>query len=340
MIEKGKEKGGEITVPEMPLLRGQALVKAGTPYVTAVFVQKPRNLDKVLEAAKTECQFGGANFYYGWTIKRGKSAGKKIEGGSIGLATALARIWGNVATPITVEETEDCWMFTATFIDLETGFTNQRLFRYDRTGDLPGQYDDARKENIKFEIGQSKAKRNVILKSLPVWLVDGAVKLAKLAVVKDINKEGLAKATKRIVEFFAGQGITDKLLVNYTGQPKASWTAEIIAHLQGIQHSIEDKQASPEEIRADMMEKQEEEPVSVEKILNGKNKESKPAKTEAKKKEPAGKKKAKTFPCENPKCQLEVSDEEARYSEQEFNGAIFCIDCQVLARSGKLAIPK
>jgi len=338
MIEK---REGEIVVPEKPLMEGKALVKTGTPYITAVFVQKPRDLDKIDEAVKRECQFGGGSFFYGWTLKRGKSAGKRIEGGSIGLATSLARIWGNVAIPVTVQETEDMWLFTASFIDLETGFNIQRVFRYDRTFELPGEYDSARKEDMKFQIGQSKAIRNVILNGgIPKWLVDGAVRLAKLAVVKEITKHGLAISTKHIIEFFAEHNITVKMLVGYIDQPRASWTAETIAHLQGIQQSILDKQVSPEEIRADMMEKQEEEPVSVEKILNGKNKESKPAKTEAKKKEPAGKKKAKTFPCENPKCQLEVSDEEARYSEQEFNGAIFCTDCQVLARSGKLAIPK
>lgn len=331
-MKEREEKKGEIVIPKKPLLEGKALVKAGTEFATAVFVQKPRNLDKVLEDIKRECEFGGDSFYYSWTLKRGKSIGKKIEGGTIGLAIALARIWGNTATPITVVETEDCWMFTATFIDLETGFTNQRLFRYDRTGDLPGQYEDARKENIKFEIGQSKAKRNAILSSLPVWLVDGAVKLAKQSVMRNISKEGLAKATKRIVEFFAEHNIPDKLLVNYIGQPKASWTAETIAHLQGIQKSIEDKQVSPEEVRADMVEKEKEEPISVEKILKGKKKEDQPAKTEGKKKEPAGKKEAEIFHCENPQCGTEVPTDQVEDSKKEF-GKILCFDCQMEMRS-------
>lgn len=330
-IERRTDK--EIMIPPEGIIReGKALIKVETHYQTAMIVQKPRDIDKVLKAVAKECQFGGERFYYGWTLKRGKSIGKKIEGGSIGLATALARIWGNVATPITVEETEDYWMFTATFIDLETGFNNERLFRCDRTGDLPGEYDDSRKEDMKFQIGQSKAKRNVTLSSLPVWLVDGAVKLAKQAVMKKISKEGLAVASKRIVEFFVEKGITEKQLIDYVGEPKADWTAEVIAHLQGIQQGIEDEQITIQEFLQDIMEKQRQEPINVEGILGGKEKKAQEPAQEPKAEAEKKVLETEVVYCQNPGCKAVVLPAGAEESRKEFDGKVFCLDCRVLMR--------
>lgn len=341
-MKEGEEKkvGKDLIVPpEELIVEGKTLVKTEIPYVTALKVQKPRDIDQVIEAVKRECEFGGEDFYYGWTLQRGKSVGKKIEGGSIGLATSLARAYGNVWIPVTMQETEEAFLFTATFIDLESGFNIQRIFRTDRTADLPGQYEPARKEDIKFQIGQSKAIRNVILNGgVPRWLVNSAVKWAKDAVINNITKEGLAKATANAIDFFAKNGIKEKDLIDYIGVPKTNWTAEAIAHLRGMAQRLKEEDISPEQALAEMKEAKSEEPVNVEKILNGKDKKNKPAK--AGKKVKAGKQVAKTFPCENPECQAKVTDDDAKYSEEEFKGAIFCTDCQILARSGKLAIPK
>lgn len=340
--EKKKVVGKDLIVPPEELIsEGKTLVKTEIPYVTALQVQKPRDIDQVIDAIKRECEFGGDDLYYGWTLQRGKSAGKKIEGGSIGLATSLARAYGNVWIPVTMQETEEAFLFTATFIDLETGFNLQRIFRTDRTGDIPGEYEPARKEDIKFQIGQSKAIRNVILNGgIPRWLVNSAVKWAKDAVINNITKEGLAKATANAIDFFAKNGIKEKDLIDYIGAPKTNWTAENIAHLRGIAQRLKDEDISPEQALAEMKEAKSEEPVSVEKILNGKNKKGKPAKTEAKKKEPAGKQKVEIFHCENPKCKVKVPPGEVEESKKEFDGLILCFDCQMLMREGQLTIAR
>ena len=267
VVEADQEK-----LPAKVLGKGKALKKVGTEYTTAIAVQKPRDIDKIIADAKKECQFGGQKFYYAWTFKEGKSAGKKVEGGSIGLATALARIWGNVAIPVTVEETEDSWLFTATFIDLETGFNIQRIYRFDRTADVYGRYSDARKEDMKFQIAQSKAIRNVILNGgVPKWLVEGAITLSKKYVSEGINKEGIAKATKRIVESFELIGLKEKQLVEYTGMAKADWTSETIATLEGVKQSIEDEQITVNEIIQSIeTSKKENNGISVADVINGK----------------------------------------------------------------------
>jgi len=162
--------------------------------------------------------------------------------------------------------------------------------------------------------------------------VDGAVKLAKQAVMKKISKEGLATASKRIMEFFVEKGITEKQLVDYVGEPKADWTTEIIAHLQGIQQSIEDEQVTPAEVLQDIMEKQRQEPINVEGILKGEAKEAPGSKVEAEKKVLDGKQKAEVVHCQNLGCKAVVVPFEAEESRKEFNGKVFCFDCQNLMR--------
>ena len=60
--------------------------RSQTPFHTAVVVQRPRNLDKIVAAVLREAEFAEDAFYYSFPID-----GKKIEGPSIGLAMAVAR---------------------------------------------------------------------------------------------------------------------------------------------------------------------------------------------------------------------------------------------------------
>jgi hypothetical protein len=144
-------------------------------YVTAVAVQKPRSLPAVLRALETEATLSGESFYYGW------AAGKeRVEGPSVKLANAAARCWGNCSVELLpVQETHDAWIFTAAFVDYETGFTIERQFRMDKSFPVHGKHDEYRKRDIRFQIGQSKAVRNVILNAIPSGLIDRALEVAR-----------------------------------------------------------------------------------------------------------------------------------------------------------------
>ena len=65
--------------PPVPLMRSQ------TQFHTAVAVQRPRNLDKVVVAVLQEAEFAGDAFFYSFPM-----GGKKIEAPSISLARAVA----------------------------------------------------------------------------------------------------------------------------------------------------------------------------------------------------------------------------------------------------------
>ena len=102
-------------------------IQTKTSYTTAMQIIRPRNLTVVTQRVLEEASIAGDEFYYSWS-----QGGSTIEGLTVGAAMAIARNMGNCAVPVTVEETKDTYIFTATFIDLETGFNLQRSFRQNK----------------------------------------------------------------------------------------------------------------------------------------------------------------------------------------------------------------
>lgn len=183
-----------VTGEVIDLVQGQAMSNGGalqrvaTAYTTAITVQKARNLRNVEMKALDEAKLLGADAYYGWG-----SGEDHIEGPSKGLAMSLVRCYGNCAVDMgEVQETADAWIFTARFVDIETGFTLTRQFRQSKKWKIHGKFDEARKEDIRFQIGQSKAVRNVVLNALPEWLTRRALDAAKGGVREKIE-ETIAK---------------------------------------------------------------------------------------------------------------------------------------------------
>ena len=224
-------------LPQVPLMRSQ------TQFHTAVAVQRPRNLDKVVAAVLREAEFAGDAFYYSFPM-----GGKKIEGPSIGLAMAVAREWGNCAVPVEYYETLTEWVFNAHFVDLERGFTVSRVFRKKKGRGVFKKLEEDRAEDMTFQAAQSRAIRNVVLAGVPRWLTDQAKERAKDAVLKGISKEGLAAATDKALKFLAGYGITEERVLALWGKPKTEWTSEDIATLRGMASQLRDGQATPEQL--------------------------------------------------------------------------------------------
>jgi hypothetical protein len=223
--------------PPVPLLRSQ------TQFHTAVAVQRPRNLDKVVAAVLREAEFAGDAFYYSFPM-----GGKKIEGPSIGLAMAVAREWSNCAVPVEYHETPTEWVFTAHFVDLERGFTVSRVYRKKKGKGAFKKLEDDRAEDMTFQAAQSRAIRNVVLAGVPRWLTDQAKERAKDAVLKGISKEGLAAATDKALKFLAGYGVSEAQVVAALGKAKHEWASEDIASLRGLASQLRDGQATAEQL--------------------------------------------------------------------------------------------
>jgi hypothetical protein len=234
--EMENHPGGTI-FPQVPMMRSQ------TQFHTAVAVQRPRNLDKVVAAVLREAEFAGDAFYYSFPM-----GGKKIEGPSIGLAMAVAREWSNCAVPVEYHETPSEWVFIAHFVDLERGFTVSRVFRKKKGKGVFKKLEDDRAEDMTFQAAQSRAIRNVVLAGIPRWLTDQAKERAKDAVLKGISKEGLAVATDKALKFLAGYGISEERVLAVLGKPKHEWASEDIASLRGMASQLRDGQTTAEQL--------------------------------------------------------------------------------------------
>ena len=220
--------------------QGEIMSQTQVGYQTAVYVQRARDIDMVVKAVEREAQYAAESAYYSWKVKDKKSGRMvTVEGLSIGGEMAIAREWGNCAIPVEIQETHDAYIFTASFVDLEKGFTVTRVFKQTKTAAV-GKYDDARWADMQLQIGQSKAIRNAVKAGVPAWLQERALKLAKQAVVEGISKEGLQVAIDKAIKFLAGHSITEAQMVVTMGNSINSWTAQDVATLRGMCQQIND----------------------------------------------------------------------------------------------------
>ncbi|HEV3027694.1 MAG TPA: hypothetical protein VG457_08990, partial [Planctomycetota bacterium] len=224
------------------LAKGNALMKAGTPFMTAVSVQKPRLLDKIVAAVLVEAELAGEEFYYSW-----KQGGELIEGPTIGLANTLAREWGNCALTVDLQENDDAFYLTPRFIDLEKGFQTERVFRQ-RKSAVQGKYEPDRKLDIALQIGQSKAIRNVVVNAVPRWLVSKAVDKAKEAVIKGIDINKIEEWRLIMVNEFKAFKVTPEQLIEKLGKPIAEWGTRDIATLKGDIRVLKTGEMTPGEL--------------------------------------------------------------------------------------------
>jgi len=240
---------GEAPPGEKLLDEGKALQRVQTSYTTAIAVQKPRSIAKVAHNVLEEAKLAGASFYYGWTVKT-KSGSQKIEGPSIDLAMCLARNYGNCAVDVEGTETPTHFMLKGIFIDLESGFTCPRLFRQRKSQSLGGkmQKDIDRQEDIVFQIGQSKAIRNAVIRAMPAWLVDRAIEEAKAAELRGIKPENIALARVKVIEFFAPYGITAERIEVKLGRKVDEWTPQDIVDLRGMATALKEGRVSADEL--------------------------------------------------------------------------------------------
>jgi len=229
---------------------GGTLQQTRTPYQTAVRVQVERDLSTVKRRVEYEASMLGERAYYSWGVG-GKD---RVEGPSIELAMVLHRNWGNAAVGMMpVQESPEAWIFTAAFIDLETGSTIERQFRQAKKYVVHGKHDEYRKDDMRFQIGQSKAQRNVIIRALPSWLVDSAMGIAKKNVIARIEKKIAAKGIEAVCAdildaFKRNGGITQDRIEAKIGVPIKRWDKNIVAILTADLQALVDRVEEPDDL--------------------------------------------------------------------------------------------
>ena len=228
---------------------GATMEQIKTAYHTAVRVQVPRDLKVATERMKAEMALAGSDAYYYWTVKQiNKQTGKEervpITGPSIDGTMILVRNYGNCALEIGVQiEDPSHWLLCASFIDLECGFTLQRLYRQ-RKSERHGKYDSDRALDIAFQIGQSKALRNVVKAAMPVgFLRVGMESAHEAAASKYANLEHYKPL---FVRKFKAMGVTQDQLELKLDKPFSEWNAMDLADLEALGRAIKDGETTLE----------------------------------------------------------------------------------------------
>lgn len=219
---------------------GKTIQQIKTQYHTAVAVQIERDLVAVEKACIMEASLAGASCFYGWGV-----GNNRVEGPSIECAMIALRNWGNAALEMQeIHETRQAYIMAASFIDLETGVTYTRQFRQSKDSTIYGKMDDERKADVRFQIGQSKAQRNVILRALPVWLIDKMIEKAKEGVrdkiEKYVQKHGVEKARSIALDALKKFGAIQGRVEAKLGKKYEAWDTEILVMLQGDIKALSD----------------------------------------------------------------------------------------------------
>lgn len=229
-----------------PLSEGQPSVTVHTDYVTARQVPKPRDIKAIMKQAIDIAELSGELFFYRWETsstnhKTGEMKKNFVIGHSVKLTNEAVRLFGNcVVDQKPVVQTPSSWIFTTTFVDLETGFQRSRHFRMDKQWPVYGRMDRFRKDDIRFQIGQSKADRNVVLNSLPQIILERMLEAAINSVRKQIEFKikntyngDIQKAIDEILKAFESYAVDQELIENKLGLKRDKWDINTLVMLTG-----------------------------------------------------------------------------------------------------------
>lgn len=241
--------GSDMLPALTPAGGGKRTDEALAAFVTAQRVAIKRALPAVLQEVKALGQAAGADFYYRIPFKDRKGGEEKttwVEGPSIDCAMAVAAAYGNCWVGATVaQETHDAWIFSARFVDLEKGVTVVREFRQ-RKGQRTGMRDADRQTDILFQIGQSKAIRNVVCAAIPT-VVNTAYSAAMDSVLSRVEKDPdrFREWTVRTIE---GMGLSLKRIERALAASYTEWTNQQMARTYADLKAVKDGMVSADDL--------------------------------------------------------------------------------------------
>ncbi|MEM3091505.1 MAG: hypothetical protein QXD05_00005 [Candidatus Pacearchaeota archaeon] len=241
-LEIKAEEIKEDSLNASELLRVQGLVQTKTRYQTAVQVIKKRELTDIINRVEQEAAISGEDFYYSYP-----QGDKYIEGVGINGALILARNWGNNAVEVRPFDLGDKYVLIGDFIDFETGFNLSRpyILKKKILKNKKGNaiYEKERNDEIVFQIGTSKAMRNVILNALPNYVIEAGLRRAKEGYRKKleeyIKKNGIEKARDMLVKRAERLNVAKELIEKNFGK-SSSWDIDKILLISGTLKGIEE----------------------------------------------------------------------------------------------------
>lgn len=202
----------------------------------------------VLRKLRVLAASAGDDWYYRFPVSRRNPDGSRstdwIEGASIKCATNVARLYGNCEIDVRVFDLGEQWIYYARFTDIETGFTLTRPFAQ-RKSQKVMRTDAGRSDDIVFQIGASKAIRNVVTNALE-FFTSFAVDEARSAIVDRVGKR-LDHYRSRVLERLSEMRIDVRRVERARGRAYKDWVADDIARTIAELQAIQDGMATADE---------------------------------------------------------------------------------------------
>jgi hypothetical protein len=219
------------------------------PRYGAQQVAVKRNKASVLAELRVMAAAAGEDWYWRWQVNEkqpnGSYAKVWIDGPSIKCANNVAREYGNCYAGARLElDTGTHWRFVGLFMDFETGFAMERPFNQ-RKGQKAMGGDIARAEDMIYQIGVSKAIRNVVNNALESF-VNYAKEEAKASIIDKVGKKldfYKEKIAGRLKELKVDMGRVEIV----RGRAFKDWLAADVTYTIAELQAIGDGMATPDE---------------------------------------------------------------------------------------------
>lgn len=207
--------------------------------ITAQAVAVPRDDAKILQKIRALAGAAGEDWYYRFPVKDHGST-KFIEGPSIKCANNIARLYGNDEIDTRAVDNGDSWIIYARFIDWETGYSYTRPFEQMKGQQTIKTNDAGRARQNAFQIGVSKAIRNVICNALEQFTTF-AFEEARKNIVEKVGKK-LDDYRARVLEALKEMKVDAKRVEAGIGRPAKDWlapdVARVIAEIQAVKDGM------------------------------------------------------------------------------------------------------
>jgi hypothetical protein len=246
-------------VRQQPTPSGHALVRQthGIPdrIIGAQPVAVHRDDQRILQRIATHAAAAGTDWTYRFPVRTKDGGQDWIEGPSIKLALAVASLVGNNQIEIRELDVGDAWVFYARYTDVETGFSLERSYRQRKGQQTMRTRDADRALDIVYQIGQSKAIRNVIVNACGIFC-DYAFEQATNSLVEKIGKS-LEGWRTRTIDGIARMPCELTRVERVIGKAAKNWTAPDIARIVAMMQSVADGMATVDDVFPSLEEKSE-----------------------------------------------------------------------------------
>ena len=239
--------------PAPPSARQNTEIRAQNGNIGAVIVAVPRNIAVVRKRIAEAANYNGHNWEYRLPFKTKNSDGESVPvtGATIKCANDVFRAFGNCNLDIDpdVRETPEAWYFNAVITDLETGSRLARPFRQRKNPNTGGRMDADRQLDMAFQIGVSKAERNVVVNFL-AGLMDEALDMARKSVIKKIEANP-QKWIANIRDWLAQSNVPEDRIAKYYNRSLDNLMAAQIAEVVQSIMAVKEGRANKTEFYAD-----------------------------------------------------------------------------------------